>query len=52
MKRYYDLFNKNLGNPYDAKAARKTNHVDFSFVDYRNPIKRFDFIYVGNKFRN
>lgn len=53
MKRYYDLFNKNLGSNYDAKAVRKNVHVDFSFVDYRNPIKRFVFfLFLGNKFRN
>jgi RP/EB family microtubule-associated protein len=41
MKRYYDLFNKNTEGKYEAKAARKSSVVDFSFVEYRNPIKRY-----------
>ena len=39
MKRYYDLFNKNTEQPYDAKSSRKNAAVDFSFVEVRNPKK-------------
>ena len=32
MKRYYDLFNKNTNDHYDAKSVRKNVSIDFSFV--------------------
>lgn len=41
MKRYYDLFNKVPEGEYDAKAARKNAQVDFSFVEFRNPTKKY-----------
>jgi RP/EB family microtubule-associated protein len=40
LKRFYDLFNKNIEVPYNAKAARKQVQVDLSFVEYRQPMKR------------
>jgi hypothetical protein len=46
MKRFYDLFNKNVDVPYNAKAARKQVQVDLSFVEYRYPIKRYTLFYM------
>lgn len=43
MKRYYDLFNKNTDGSYDPVAARKGSQVDFSFVDYRIPSRKYIF---------
>ena len=40
MKRYYDIYNKNESSSYDAQAARKNAKTDFSFVEYRKPIKK------------
>ena len=40
MKRFYDLYNKNSASSYDAKLARKNAQTDFSFVEYRKPLKK------------
>lgn len=46
MKRYYDLFNKNTDAHYGAKSARKNASIDFSFVEFRNPIKKYWLFYL------
>ena len=48
MKRYFDLYNKNGDQTYDAKAARKNSAVDFSFVDFRNP-KKYIILHIESK---
>ena len=52
MKRYYDLFNKNAPENYDAESARKNAEVDFSFVNYRNPMKKYMLLNIGDNSKN